>query len=64
VLVMTRRAGETIIIAGNIQVHILGINGSQVRVGVDAPKSVTVDREEIHQRKLERPDLKYGGGRT
>jgi carbon storage regulator len=50
-LVLTRRPGETVVIGKDIQVVILAVNGAQVRVGISAPPSVTVDREEIHLRK-------------
>jgi carbon storage regulator len=49
-LVLTRRIGETIRIGPHIVVTILGVNGSQVRIGVDAPKDVAVHREEIFER--------------
>lgn len=51
-LILTRRVGETLMIGGErIKVTVMGINGSQVRIGVTAPRDVTVDREEIHERK-------------
>jgi len=50
-LILTRKAGESITIGDNIQIHILGIKGGQVRIGVDAPRDVPVNREEITQRK-------------
>lgn len=50
-LVLTRRPGETVVIGKEIQVVILSVNGAQVRVGISAPPSVTVDREEIYLRK-------------
>lgn len=50
-LILTRKPSETLVIAGNIRVTIVGVKGNQVRIGVDAPKDVTVDREEIDQRK-------------
>lgn len=46
-LILTRRIGETIIIGDDIEVTVLGVQGTQVRVGVKAPKNVVVDREEI-----------------
>lgn len=46
-LVLTRRAGESIIIGTDIVVTVLEVRGDQVRVGIDAPRSVTVHREEI-----------------
>lgn len=49
-LILTRRVGETVIIGNNITVTILGLKGNQVRVGINAPKSVAVHREEIYER--------------
>ena len=53
-LVLTRTIGKKIIIqtgAEEIEVAVLGVNGTQVRLGVQAPSHVGVDREEIAQRK-------------
>jgi len=49
-LILTRKLGEAIIINENIIVTVLGIRGSQVRLGIDAPKDITVHREEIQER--------------
>lgn len=49
-LILTRRIGETIIIGDDVTVTILGVKGNQVRLGVNAPKDVSVHREEIYQR--------------
>ncbi len=49
-LVLTRRHNETIRIGDEIQVHILGMRGNQVRVGIEAPKDMSVHREEIYLR--------------
>jgi carbon storage regulator len=50
VLILTRRVGESLIIGDDVVVNVLGVKGNQVRLGVDAPKDVTVHREEIYNR--------------
>ncbi|ENU30363.1 carbon storage regulator [Acinetobacter sp. CIP-A165] len=49
-LIMTRRVGETLMIGDQVSVTVLGVKGNQVRIGVNAPKEVSVHREEIYQR--------------
>lgn len=49
-LILTRRVGETLIIGDDVKVTVLGVRGHQVRIGVDAPKEVSVHREEIYMR--------------
>tara|TARA_R110002073_G_scaffold10854_4_gene50876 strand:+ start:213 stop:464 length:252 start_codon:yes stop_codon:yes gene_type:complete len=49
-LILTRRIGETVVIGDNINITVLGVKGNQVRLGVNAPKEVSVHREEIYQR--------------
>jgi len=49
-LILTRRIGESLIIGDDVVVNILGVKGSQVRIGVDAPKEISVHREEIYDR--------------
>ena len=51
-LVLTRRSGEKLVIGENVTVTILSVRGNQVRIGIDAPRDVTVNREEIYQRIL------------
>ena len=46
-LVLTRKEDESLIIDGNIKLTILSIKGGQVRVGIEAPKEVSVHREEL-----------------
>ncbi len=49
-LILTRRVGETLVIGDEVTVTVLGVRGNQVRLGVNAPKHVSVHREEIYQR--------------
>ena len=49
-LILTRRVGETVVIGDDVTVTVLGVKGTQVRVGINAPKKVTVHREEIYRR--------------
>jgi carbon storage regulator len=50
VLILTRRIGETVMIGDEVTVTVLRVKGNQVRLGVNAPKSVSVQREEIFHR--------------
>jgi carbon storage regulator len=49
-LILTRRVGETVVIGDNVTVAIIGVKGSQIRIGINAPKDVTVHRKEIYER--------------
>ncbi|MEH6575822.1 MAG: carbon storage regulator CsrA [Amphritea sp.] len=49
-LILTRRVGETLMVGDDVTVTVLGVKGNQVRIGVNAPKDISVHREEIYQR--------------
>ena len=49
-LILTRRVGETLMIGDNVTVTVLRVKGNQVRLGVNAPRDVSVHREEIFER--------------
>ena len=49
-LILTRKVGESVLIGDGIKVSVLAVKGNQVRVGIDAPKDVSVHREEVRER--------------
>ena len=51
-LILTRRVGETLIIGDDVFITVIGVKGNNVRIGIDAPKNVSVHREEI-KRKID-----------
>ena len=66
-LVLSRREGESIVIADEIVVHVVDIGRGRVQIGVTAPPHLTIHREEIHRRirqeiGVKRLSLCAGGG--
>jgi carbon storage regulator len=58
-LALTRRVGEAIVISGGIRITVVSAQGNKVRLGIEAPESVRVDRQEVHDRLVAltgRPD--------
>ena len=49
-LILTRRIGESVYIGDEVRMTVLGVRGTQVRIGINAPKEVPVHREEIYYR--------------
>ena len=49
-LILSRRVGERVVIGEDISITVLRIKGNQVRLGVDAPKSIAVQREAVSER--------------
>lgn len=51
-LVLTRRVGETIVIANDIRITVVSLGNGRAKIGIEAPQGVSIDRSEIHERKL------------
>ena len=64
VLILTRRTGQKIVIGDDVTVTVLSVKGNQVRIGIDAPREVSVNREEIYQRILKEKQALNGDDRV
>lgn len=63
-LILTRRTGEKLIIGENVTVTVLSVKGNQIRIGIEAPRDISVNREEIYQRIMnEKKAMSGTGGR-
>jgi carbon storage regulator len=63
-LILTRCSGESLRIGANVQLTVLGVSANQVRFGIKAPSNVSVDRQEIAERKrVEEDNPAHSDGR-
>lgn len=60
-LILTRKVGESVLIGDDISITVLSVRGNQVKLGVEAPKEVSVHLEEIYQRIKQTKDEPYLG---
>ena len=51
-LILSRRPNESLVIGSEVTLTVLGIKGNQVRLGINAPRDVVIDRAEVRRRKL------------
>ena len=63
-LVLTRKSGQGVVIGDDIRISIVSIDGDRVRVGIDAPKEISVHREEVILRLSENQQAKVDGSLT
>jgi carbon storage regulator len=60
VLVLTRRVGDAVVIGEDIVITVLEVHGGEVRLGIDAPREVAVNREEVHRQEVHRQMAERG----
>jgi carbon storage regulator len=56
-LVLTRRVGESIVIADEIKITVVSVRGDRIRLGIEAPRSVCIERQEVHERRMAEVDM-------
>lgn len=61
-LVLSRKKGQSLLIAGNTTIRVLEIKGNQIRLGIEAPGDVAVMRTELSERQLAHPCVRAGRG--
>jgi carbon storage regulator len=61
-LILSRKANQAIVIGHTVRVTVVGIKGDRVRLGIEAPPEVTVDRAEVHERRTRFVDVLVGPG--
>ncbi len=49
-LILTRRIGESLVIGDDVNIILLGVQGQQARIGIEAPRDISVHREEVYLR--------------
>jgi len=49
-LILTRRMGESLMIGDEVSITVVGVKGNQIRIGIEAPKTISIHREEIYER--------------
>jgi carbon storage regulator len=55
-LILTRRVGEALMVGDDTKIVVLGVKGSQIRLGINAPKDIVVHREEIFDKIIAKDD--------
>jgi carbon storage regulator len=58
-LVLTRKPAEAVIVNDTVRITVVGIKGDRVRLGIEAPRDVTVDRAEVHERRIQFVDVPF-----
>ena len=58
-LILSRKLTEAIVINDTVRVTIVAVQGDRVRLGIEAPRSVSVDRAEVHERRMQFVDLPF-----
>jgi carbon storage regulator len=56
-LVLSRKPAESIIINDTVRITVVAVKGDRVRLGIEAPRSVSVDRAEVHERRMQFVDV-------